>query len=99
VERARGDLQQLDLVVGRIVDAEDLPHRGPGYRLALDLGGRGRREANLSLPPERKEGLVGTQVVCALAGDDALVLAARSHGRGLVLLRPEEEVEEGSPVA
>jgi tRNA-binding EMAP/Myf-like protein len=91
--------EQLDLVVGRIVDAEDLPHRGPGYRLALDLGGRGRREASLSLPPERKKDLVGTQVVCALSGDDALVLAARSHGRGLVLLRPEEEVEDGSPVA
>jgi hypothetical protein len=93
------DLQQLDLVVGRIVDAEDLPHRGPGYRLALDLGGRGRRAANLALPPDRKERLVGTQVVCALSGDDALVLAAHSHGRGLVLLRPEEEVENGSPVA
>jgi hypothetical protein len=94
-----GTPQQPDLVVGRIVAADDLPHRGPGYRLALDLGGRGRREANLSLPPDRKEALVGTQVVCALSGDDALVLAARSHGRGLVLLRPEEEVEEGSPVA
>jgi tRNA-binding EMAP/Myf-like protein len=91
--------EQLDLVVGRIIDAEDLPHRGPGYRLTLDLGGRGQREASLSLPPERKKDLVGTQVVCALSGDDALVLAARSHGRGLVLLRPEEEVEEGSPVA
>jgi hypothetical protein len=96
---ATGTPQQPDLVVGRIVAADDLPHRGPGYRLALDLGGRGRREANLSLPPDRKEALVGTQVVCALSGDEALVLAARSHGRGLVLLRPEEEVEEGSPVA
>ena len=94
-----GTPQQPDLVVGRIVAADDLPHRGPGYRLALDLGGRGRREATLSLPPDRKQALVGTQVVCALSGDDALVLAARSHGRGLVLLRPEEEVEEGSPVA
>ena len=91
--------EQLDLVVGRIVDAEDLPHRGPGYRLALDLGGRGRREANRSLPPERKQDVVGTHVVCALSGDDALVLAARSHSRGLVLVRPEEEVEDGSPVA
>ena len=94
-----GPPQQPDLVVGRIVAAEDLPHRGPGYRLALDLGGRGRREANLSLPPDRKEELVGTQVVCALSGDDALILAAHSHGRGLVLVRPEQEVEEGSPVA
>ena len=93
------ELQRLDLVVGRIVAADDNPHRGPGYLVELDLGGRGRREVTLSLPPGRKEELVGTQVVCALAGDETLILGARSHGRGVVLVRPEDEVEDGSPVA
>jgi hypothetical protein len=67
--------------------------------LTLDLGARGRREATLSLPHIPKEELVGRQIVCVLVGDDALVLAARSHGRGPVLLRPDEDVEDGSPVA
>jgi hypothetical protein len=46
-----------------------------------------------------KEELVGRQVVCVLSGDEALVLAARSHGQGPVLLRPDGDVEDGSPVA
>lgn len=97
---AEQGLQQLELVVGRVVEAEDLVgSRGPSYRLTVDFGGRGRRETSLSLPPARKRELVGRQIVCALAGEEPLVLAARSHGRGLVLLEPEEEVEDGSPVA
>ncbi len=97
---AEADLQQLDLVVGRIVEATDLVgSRGPSYRVTLDLGPRGKHDASVSLPPGRKEELVGRQVVCSVAGDEALVLAAHSHGRGLVLVSPEEEVEEGSPVA
>jgi tRNA-binding EMAP/Myf-like protein len=91
---------ELDALVARVVEVEDLPGgRGPGYRLTLDLGRRGRRDATLSLPHVAKEELLGRQVVCVLAGDDALILAARSHGRGPVLLRPDEDVEDGSPVA
>jgi hypothetical protein len=46
-----------------------------------------------------KDELVGRQVVCVLTGDEALILAARSHGSGPVLLRPDQDVEDGSPVA
>ena len=97
---AEDPLRELDALVARVVEAEDLPGgRGPGYRVTLDLGSRGRREATLSLPHVAKEDLIGRQVVCVLAGDDALILAARSHGSGPVLLRPDEDVEDGSPVA
>jgi tRNA-binding protein len=93
-------LHELDALVARVVDAEDLPGgRGPGYRITLDLGSRGRREATLSLPHMTKDELVGRQVVCVLTGDEALILAARSHGSGPVLLRPDQDVEDGSPVA
>jgi hypothetical protein len=53
----------------------------------------------LSLPNLAKEELVGRQVVCVLSGDEAIVLAARSHSRGAVLLRPDEDVEDGTPIA
>jgi hypothetical protein len=33
------------------------------------------------------------------AEDEVLVLAAQSHSRGPVLLRPDDEVEDGSAVA
>ena len=90
----------LDAVVARVVEADDLPGaRGPSYRLTLDLGTRGERVATLSLPNGAKEDLVGRQVVCLLSGDEAIVLAARSHSHGAVLIRPDEEVEDGSAIA
>jgi tRNA-binding protein len=93
-------LETLDAAVARVVEAEDLPGaRAPSYRLTLDLGPRGQRTATLSLPNLSKEELVGRQVVCVLSGEEALVLAARSHSRGAVLIRPDEDVEDGSPIA
>ena len=90
----------LDAVVARVIAADDLPGaRAPSYRLTLDLGSRGERVATLSLPNVAKEELVGRQVVCLLAGEEAIVLAARSHGHGAVLIRPDEDVEDGSPIA
>ena len=97
---AREPLEGLEALVARVVAADDLPGgRAPSYRLTLDLGPRGRREATLALPHVAKDDLLGRQVVCVLSGDEAFVLAARSHAGGPVLLRPEEEVEDGSPVA
>jgi tRNA-binding EMAP/Myf-like protein len=93
-------VENLDAVVARVLEADDLPGaRAPSYRLTLDLGSRGQRVVTLSLPNLAKEELIGRQVVCLLSGDEAIVLAARSHGRGAVLLRPDEDVEDGSPVA
>jgi tRNA-binding EMAP/Myf-like protein len=93
-------LETLDAAVARVIEAEDLPGaRAPSYRLTLDLGSRGQRVATFSLPNVAKEELVGRQVVCVLSGDEAIVLAARSHSRGAVLLRPDEDVEDGSPIA
>jgi hypothetical protein len=34
-----------------------------------------------------------------LRGEEALVLAARSHAAGLVLLRPDREVDDGTVVS
>jgi hypothetical protein len=43
--------------------------------------------------------LVGTQLVCRREDDGAIVVAARSHGRGDVPLRPDMEVEPGTLVS
>ena len=94
------DLQRLELVVARIRAVT--PHagaRGPSVRLLLDCGPRGEREALLAEPPADTAGLVGRQLVCALAADGALVLTAHSHARGLVLVGPDREVEDGTTVA
>ena len=81
-----------------MVDVRDHPGaRGPSFILTVDLGDE-RREATVALPGLAADELVGRQVVCVTAEDELLVLAAQSHARGPVLLRPDDEVEDGSAV-
>ena len=98
-------IQELDLVVARVRAVAAHPGaRGHSALLTLELGGRGERRAPVPIALEDAEALVGTPVVCALgsalsAGGDAVVLAVHPHDAGLVLLRPDREVADGSPVA
>lgn len=95
---ASEELQRLGLTIGRVVEAREHPGaRGPSYVLTVDLGSE-RREATIALASLSAEELVGRQVVCVAAEDELIVLAAQSHARGAVLLRPDDEVEDGSPV-
>ncbi len=97
---AAEDLQRLELAVGRVVSADEHPGaRGPSYLLTIDLGPRGEHEATLAIPQYTKEQLVGRQLVCVVDPDELLVLGAQSHADGVVLLRPDHEVENGSTVA
>jgi len=94
------ELQHLDLVVATIVGVTDQPgSRAPSYLLALDLGQLGRREASIPRGEDQPHSLEGTQVVCAVRGEEVIVLAARSHASGSVLLRPAREVEPGTNVS
>jgi tRNA-binding EMAP/Myf-like protein len=93
------DEQLPELLVGRVVDVADhAGARAPSYLLGLDLGPRGHVETSVEQGAYEREELEGAQVVVALRGDEALVLAARSHSAGLVLLRPDREVEDGTIV-
>lgn len=93
------DLQRLELVVGRVLEAsQQAGARGPSLIVELDLGPRGRREATLAVPNTQADELVGRQVVCVLDPDELLVLGVRSHAHGFVLLSPDREVEDGSIV-
>jgi tRNA-binding EMAP/Myf-like protein len=90
----------MELVVGRILSAEDhVGGRGPSYIVRIDLGPRGQQEAVLANVAESKDELTGRQVVCTLDEDGAAVLGAHSHASGVVLVAPDREVEDGSPVA
>ena len=91
------ELQRLELVVGRVVGAEPHPgSRAPSLLLTVDLGGRGERQASLLSPGYDAEDVLGRQIVCALGGDEAVVLGVHSHAAGLVLLVPDREVEAGA---
>jgi tRNA-binding EMAP/Myf-like protein len=88
-----------DLIVGRVVAVDDHPgSRAPSFLIRVDLGGRGTREAQMEPGTYTKDELVGTLVVVSLE-DEPLVLMARSHAQGPVLIRPGEDVEPGTLVA
>ena len=94
------DEQLPELAVGRVVAVDDhAGARAPSYLLRLDLGPRGQVETSVERGSYERGELEGAQVVVALQGDEAVVLAARSHAAGLVLLRPDREVEDGTLVS
>ncbi len=103
------EFQRLELAVGRVTEVEDCPEaRIPAYRLTIGFGPRGTRRSSAQVTHYAKDDLLGRQVVCVLGFEpkriagfrsDVLVLGALSGAHGVVLLRPDREVEEGSAVA
>jgi hypothetical protein len=94
------DAQLPELLVGRVIAVEEhAGARAPSYLLRLELGPRGEVETSVERGSYELDDLEGAQVVVALRGEEAFVLAARSHAAGLVLLRPDREVEDGTVVS
>ena len=104
------DFQALELRVGRVVEAADLPQaRKPSYRLLIDFGELGSRRSVAALKTDYDlDQLRGRQVICVfnlpprrVAGVDSevLVLAATEPGGRLRLLRPDPDAELGSLVS
>jgi tRNA-binding protein len=103
------DFERLQLTVGRIVDVDDLPGtRKPFVALTIDFGDRGTRRSAAQITHYSRDDLVGRQVVCVLGfepksvagfASEVLVLGAMSDEHGVALLTPDDEVEDGTPVA
>ena len=86
-----------ELVVGTVTAAEQQPGaRAPALLLTLDLGTYGTEQAVMQ--GDDPDGYVGTQVVCRREADGAVIVAARSHAKGDVPLRPDVDVEPGTLV-
>ena len=101
--------QQLDLRVGRIIEAEPHPAaRKPAYRLRIDFGPLGVKASSAQLTDlYRPEDLVGRQVIAAvnlgtrsIAGfqSEVLVLGLPDERGHVVLLASERHVPLGGKV-
>ena len=89
-----------ELVVGTIVGVNEHPGaRAPSLLLTVDLGTYGSQGLVLSTGTFEAGALVGTQVLCRRDPDGAALVTAHSHGRGVVLLRPDQQVEPGTVVS
>lgn len=99
-----------DLRVGTVVRAETFPEaRKPAYRLWIDFGELGIRTSSAQIT-ERYEpqDLLGTQVIAVVNlssrqianfMSECLVIGAVTKGEGVVVLRPDSPVENGTPIA
>jgi tRNA-binding EMAP/Myf-like protein len=89
-----------ELLIGTIVGVDEHPGaRAPSLLLTVDLGPHGTQQAVLSTGAYEPGELNGAQVVCRREAGGAIVIGAHSHGKGLVLLRPDQEVEPGTLVS
>jgi tRNA-binding protein len=102
------EFERLQLVVGSITQVDDFPEaRHPAYKLVIDFGPLRRRASSAQITHYSKDALVGRQVVCVLGFEpkrvagfksEVLVTGAISGQFGVVLLRPDRNVEPGTAV-
>jgi tRNA-binding protein len=103
------EFERLELAIGVVTEVEDFPEaRKPAWKLTIDFGPRGTRRSSAQVAHYAREELLGRQVVCVLGfepkriagfASEVLVLGGMSEEHGVVLLRPDREVEPGTSVA
>jgi tRNA-binding protein len=100
----------VEMRVGRVIEVEDFPEaRKPAWKLRIDFGPEvGVRRSSAQIKSYGREELEGTLVVAVVnfpprqigpVRSEVLVLGAVDEARGVVLLRPDREVEVGDRIA
>ena len=103
------DFTKVDLRVGTIVEVNDFPEaRQPAYQLIIDFGKLGIKKSSAQITTlYKKEELVNRQIVAvinfrkkqiATFMSECLVLGA-VNGKDVTILKPEQQVENGSIVS
>lgn len=104
------DLHQLDLRIGTIVGAEPFPEaKKPAIKLEIDFGPLGVKRSSAQITARyTPETLIGRQVAAVvnfpprrIAGyvSEVLVLGGVPGEGDVVLLKPDEHVPDGTPIA
>jgi tRNA-binding protein len=103
------DFERIDMRVGRVIAVEEFPEaRRPAWKLEIDFGPElGTRRSSAQIKHYAREDLDGRLVVCVvnfepkrIAGfkSEVLVMGALDPDKGVVLLRPDDDVALGSRI-
>lgn len=103
------DFEKIDIRVGTILEAAPFPKaKKPAYRLTIDFGELGIKKSSAQITALYKaEELEGRQVIAivnfppkqiANFFSECLVLGVYTASREVVLLQPQQKVENGSKI-
>ncbi|HEY6654495.1 MAG TPA: tRNA-binding protein [Solirubrobacterales bacterium] len=102
--------ETVDMRVGRVVGVEEFPEaRVPAWKLEIDFGPEiGRKRSSAQITHYAREDLEGRLVVAVVNFppkrigpflSEVLVMGALDDAKGVVLLRPDEDVAPGDRIA
>ena len=102
--------EAVDMRVGRVVGVEEFPEaRVPAWKLEIDFGPEiGRRRSSAQIAHYPRQDLEGRLVVGVVNFrpkrigpflSEVLVLGALDEAKGVVLLRPDDDVAPGDRIA
>jgi tRNA-binding protein len=103
------DFERIDMRVGRVTSVEEFPEaRVPAWKLEVDFGPElGTRRSSAQITHYSRDQLEGRLVVCVvnfepkrIAGfkSEVLVMGALDEEKGVVLLRPDDDVALGARI-
>jgi len=102
------DFQKLDIRVGKIIEVEDAETKKPMYKLKIDFGELGLKQAIAGIKPYyKKEELLNKKFIfvvnlepkkIANVLSECMILAASIDDK-IVVLEPEKDIEVGAKVS
>ncbi|WP_313253757.1 tRNA-binding protein [Empedobacter sp.] len=103
------DFEKVDMRIGTIISANDFPKaRNPAYQLEIDFGPLGIKKSSAQITSlYSKEELIGKQIMAvinfpkkqiATFMSECLVMGVYGNNNDVILLNPEQKVENGSKI-
>lgn len=104
------DFEKIDIRIGTIIEAKNFDKAiKPAYQLRIDFGSLGIKNSSAQITAiYKKEDLVGKQVAAVVNFpakqianffSECLVLGVMLENNQVILLQPDQKVENGKPIS